>query len=337
MYVIGLDVGGANLKASDGERRSHTQAFALWQRPDRLGSALQELLSNFQRPQHLAVTMTGELADCFSSKSEGVDRILEAVTTAVDVPVHVWQQSSEFVRPEDARAFPMLTAAANWHALATWSGRMTPQGTALLVDVGSTTTDLIPIVDGLPASQGSTDVERLAAGELIYTGVRRTPVCAVTPSVRLHGREIPLAAELFATMHDVALILGTVDEAPSNRDTADGRPATVEHARNRLSRMLCCDRTELTDEDLNEIAREISTAQLGRMQTAFDRVLTGLPHSPSSLLLSGEGERLGRRLIEQTPSLANAVVTSLNETIGSEHSSAACAFALARLGTERIR
>jgi probable H4MPT-linked C1 transfer pathway protein len=337
MRVIGLDVGGANLKASDGERRSLTQAFPLWERPDQLGSALQQLLSNFTRPQHLAVTMTGELADCFATKAEGVRRILESVTDAVDVPLHVWQHSGEFVSPEDATTFPMLTAAANWHALATWAGRMTPRGTALLVDVGSTTTDFVPIVDGLPTTGGTRDVERLAAGELIYSGIRRTPVCAVTPAVNLGGREIPLAAEFFATMHDIALILGTVGEAPSNLDTADGRPATIEHARSRLARMLCCDRSELTDDDLNEIARAVSDAQQQRMLTSLNRLLSALPEPPSSLLLSGEGEPLARRLVEGAATLADTEVISLRDSIGPEHSMAACAFALARLGTERVR
>ena len=337
MRVIGLDIGGANLKASDGERLSAAHAFPLWQAPEQLPEALQSLLSRFTRPQHLAVTMTGELADCFSSKAEGVERILESVTTAVDVPVHVWQRSSEFVSPESARSFPMLTAAANWHALATWAGRMTPQGTALLIDIGSTTSDLIPISDGLPATRGCTDVERLAVGELVYTGVRRTPVCAVARSVRCGDRQIPLAAEFFATMHDVALILGETAEDPTNHDTADGRPVTIESARSRLARMLCCDRTELTDADLDQIAHDVSHAQQDLLAAALDHVLAALPHSPSSLLLSGEGEPLARRLIEEAAALADSEVISLQQTLGPDHSTAACAFALARLGTERIR
>ena len=47
-------------------------------------------------------------------------------------------------------------------------------GDALFVDMGSTTTDIIPIEDGAVANEGYTDAERLLTGELVYTGFTRT-------------------------------------------------------------------------------------------------------------------------------------------------------------------
>lgn len=344
MRVIGLDIGGANLKASDGERRSVSRSFAMWRQPERLADELRDLLGEFERPHHLAVTMTAELADCFATKAEGVDRILTSVEAAVDVPVHVWQRGGEFVSPSDARDLPMLAAAANWHALATWAGRMTPQGTALLIDMGSTTTDIIPIVDGLPATEGGTDIERLRSSELVYTGFRRTPLCAVSRLVVIGaGGIVPLAAELFATMHDVALILGDTEENSADCDTADGRPSTIDHALSRLARMLCCDRTELDDDQLLLIAGELRDTQQRQIGSALRAVIARLPRRaedvrpPMNLLLSGEGERVLRQVIGRTPALLDCETTSLRDTLGPEHSTAACAFALARLGTERIR
>ena len=72
----------------------------------------------------------------------------------------------------------------------------------------ATTADVIPLRGGLPCPRGSTDVHRLLGGELVYTGVRRTPLFAVVPSVPLRGRMCPLAAEFFATMLDAYLVLG---------------------------------------------------------------------------------------------------------------------------------
>src|SRR5436189_45661 len=107
---------------------------------------------------------------------------------------------SVFVDTETARRNHLKVASANWHALATLAGQYMPEGPGLLIDIGSTTTDVIPLLDGIPIPQGMTDPDRLARHELIYTGVRRTPVCAVT-------RE-SVAAELFATTRDVYLVLG---------------------------------------------------------------------------------------------------------------------------------
>src|SRR5205085_10035094 len=134
-----------------------------------------------------------------------------------------------FVNTTQARRDHLKTAGANWLAAATYAGRSATDGGAILIDVGSTTTDIIPIWNGVPCPAARTDWERLKSRELVYTGVRRTPVCALTDG---DG-----AAELFATTLDVYLILGKIPEDSTNLDTADGRPATIDLAHARLARM----------------------------------------------------------------------------------------------------
>jgi probable H4MPT-linked C1 transfer pathway protein len=103
---------------------------------------------------------------------------------------------------------PTLAAASNWHALANFAGRYARVGQAIMIDIGSTTADLIPLVDGQPHSVGKTDPERLLSGELVYSGVERSPVCAVTPTLPLGGQLCPVAHELFATTIDAYVMLG---------------------------------------------------------------------------------------------------------------------------------
>src|SRR5947208_2344005 len=81
--------------------------------------------------------------------------------------------------PDVARRQWLRTAAANWLATAVWAGRFAPEGAALLIDAGSTTTDIVPLWNGRPMPLGLTDPDRLRTGELVYTGARRTPVCAL--------------------------------------------------------------------------------------------------------------------------------------------------------------
>jgi len=335
--VIGLDIGGANLKASDGEHRSLSVPFHLWKQPERLPAALQELLDRFDRCDGIVVTMTGELSDCYATKSEGVTDILAAVThAAAGRPVGVWQTAGEFVDTEVAREFWMLTAAANWHALATWAGRIAPSGAALLIDIGSTTTDIIPLIDGLPLPSGRTDLERLQSGELVYTGVKRTPACAIASCVPFRGSPIPLATELFATTYDMYLLTGELPEDDADTGTADGRSATMAHARDRLGRMLCADRTELTSDEIADIASNLRATHCQRLGEALKSVLHRHQGLCVSVLTSGEGEFLARQLVADTPALKNATFLSLAEMLGPEHSRAACAYALARLGSERL-
>ena len=154
MQIIGLDIGGANLKAAGVDGAAVSSPFAIWREPERLGQELSALLSQLPVADAVAVTMTAELADCFGTKDQGVRRILDAVTdVAAGRPVVVWQTGGEFVSVEDAVEIPRLVAAANWHALATFAGRLTGEGPAVLLDVGTTTTDIIPLADGVPVPQ----------------------------------------------------------------------------------------------------------------------------------------------------------------------------------------
>lgn len=333
---IGLDIGGANLKASDGESRSVARPFSLWKHPERLAAELVDLCQAWPHCDAFAVTMTGELADCFATKSEGVRRILDAVDLlAADRRVLVWQTGSEFMSTDEAREFPRLVAAANWHALATWAGRMAPQGASLLIDIGSTTTDVIPISEGCPAPSGWTDVERLLAGELLYVGLKRTPLCAIARSAPFRGFDCPLAAELFATTLDLALLTGATVEDPDDCDTADGRPATRAAAHARLARMLCCDTEELDLEEARQVALALWDELEQTLSDAATRVVSRMGERPRAVLLSGSGEALARRIVGRNPDLQGADIISLREALGLQHSAAACAFALARLGRER--
>ena len=82
MDVLGLDIGGANLKAAHTHDVARLRPFALWKDPAGLADALRGLLRGWPPFDLLAVTMTGELCDCFESKRQGVAAILDAVEAA---------------------------------------------------------------------------------------------------------------------------------------------------------------------------------------------------------------------------------------------------------------
>src|SRR5580765_5567900 len=146
MEVLGLDIGGANLKAAHSTGVARLEPFPLWKQPAALPEALEGLIKRMPAHDLLAVTMTGELCDCYESKREGVTAILDAVAAgAGGQPTRVWRTAGRLVDLETARATPLQTAAANWLALGTFAGRYAPNGPALVIDIGSTTTDIIPL------------------------------------------------------------------------------------------------------------------------------------------------------------------------------------------------
>jgi probable H4MPT-linked C1 transfer pathway protein len=239
----------------------------------------------------------------------------------------VYRTDGRFVTPAEARTALLLVAAANWLALATFAGRDAPRGPALLIDVGSTTTDIVPLLDGRPVPQGRTDPERLACGELVYTGIRRTPVCAL-----LSG---DVVAEVFATTLDAYLVLGWVDEDPHDRNTADGRPATRAAAHARLARMLCADLETSTEADRRWLAERVNSRQMHILTMALTEVASHLPGPPRTVVLAGEGEVLGSLAVSEQEKFPPCPVVSLGESLGPEISRAACAYALAVLAAEQ--
>ena len=355
MLVLGLDIGGANIKAATADGDCASVAFAIWKNKAGLLQELKRLpFAAGTQPDLVALTMTAELADCFESKAEGIEFIVTTVAMAFpDSVVRVWMTSGEFSEPHDAIELPQLVAAANWHALATWAGRAVPVGPALLIDVGSTTTDVIPLLNGIPCPQGFTDLQRLAYSELVYTGVRRTPICAIVQHVPLLDESqtddidsadtlpIPVASELFATSLDVHLINGNIAVDLHDLNTADNRPATQEAAMNRLAHVVCCDRDEISDVQLSFIARHVADQQVTQIASAvtnrlrYVSDLAGVSPDAVQILFSGSGDWLAEKviancnIIPQQPSIRLRTMFVRNVT------DCACAFAVARLAAER--
>jgi probable H4MPT-linked C1 transfer pathway protein len=324
--VLGLDVGGANLKAAHSSSPTCLLPFDLWKAPAALPEALRKLLRELPAFDLLALTMTGELCDCFASRREGVHAILDAVATvAGSIPVQVWLVEGRFVTLAAARANALTAAAANWQALATFAGRYVPSGPALLIDIGSTTTDIVPLLDGKPVPRGRNDPERLRAQELLYTGARRTPLCALLAE--------EAAAELFATTLDAYLVLELVPEDPTDCGTADGRPATRAAAHARLARMICADLETTTAEERLRLASRCAERQARLVRRSVDAVVQAMVGPPRAVILSGSGEFLARQALALLPAFAGTV-HSLADILGPHKSCAACAHALAVLASE---
>jgi probable H4MPT-linked C1 transfer pathway protein len=335
MSWLALDIGGANLKAADGHGWVRTVPFALWKNPAGLAEALTSLLNAAPSVDQIAVTMTGELCDCFVTKASGVGHIVDAAQTAAGSRnVSVYLLDGRLVSLDEARECPQLAAASNWHALAHFVGRFVENEIAVLVDIGSTTTDIIPLVDGLPHARGSNDTDRLLTGELVYTGVGRSPICAITPWLPWRGKHCPVAAELFATAADAYVLLECIAEQADDTATADGRPLTRPFAHARLARMICCDASDFGAVDALHAAQRVQEAQLLQLERALRQVSDELPRSPTAIVTSGSGEFLARRLVEMAAN--GPALLSLSERLGPAAAVCATAHALAVLSEEGI-
>jgi len=267
---VGLDIGGANLKAAHTSGWSNSVSFAMWREWRTLAVSIAKLLKDCPAFVGVAVTMTGELADCFATRAEGVAIILEQLTSILPAQmVRIYCVDGSWKSVSQSARDPWSVAASNWHGLARFAVRLVGTKSCLLIDTGSTTTDLIPIRDGQVQLEARTDSQRLQAGALVYTGIERSNVAAILPEVTLFGASCPVMNEQFATMRDVYLWLGEVHDEPECCETADSKPATREAARYRLARIIGEDGSTLADSDIDQLAQQIARAQTQLVAKAF--------------------------------------------------------------------
>ncbi len=306
--VIGLDIGGVNTKAvwRDGDAlRTVLRPYDVVRDRDALTAVVRDVVAELtgQPAELTALTMTAELSDEFRTKRDGVGFVLDAVESAVPGRVLVFTTAGELVGVAEARARPLEVAAANWVASALAVAAQHPD--ALMLDVGSTTADVIPIAAGRVAAAGRTDLDRLLAGELVYTGALRTDLAAIAPRVPVRGRWCPVASERFAISADVHLILGHVAPEAYTCPTPDGRPPTVEYARERVARLVCADVEQLGPGEVETIAAHLHAEQVSQIEAAARQVGTRfagatpvVPLGVGAFLARAAAERLGRPVVE---------------------------------------
>ncbi len=294
---VGWDIGGAHLKAArfGGGALSMVVQLPcpLWRGErelDRVWRHAEAALRTDLRAEH-AVTMTGESADCFASREAGVEAIVSTVARCLHKPFKVYAMRSGFIDAGDSAGCFGQVASANWHATAACLGKLL--GNGVLVDIGSTTTDIVPFAAEGATGRGGDDCRRLCSGELVYTGVVRTPVMALAERIWFKGRAWPVVAELFATTADIYRILGMLAEDADQHPACDGGAKTPAASERRLARMFGCD-VDAAD-DWSACARVLADRQVRLIEAAYRRVCGSATVAASAPIVgAGVGRFLAR-------------------------------------------
>ncbi len=210
--------------------------------------------------------MTAELVDAYKTKKEGVLDIAQKSVDSFDVPVGFIGLEG-IVMLSDVLKDPIQVAAANWVATVPLAAKIDPN--CILIDTGSTTTDIIPIKNGRECAAGRSDLQRLKTGELVYSGTLRTNVATLVDKVPLDGTMIRIASELFAVTADVQMVLGNIKEADYTGDTMDGAGKSIEECMTRISRVVCGDMDVLNSDEINVIAEYIYKIQVEKISEAL--------------------------------------------------------------------
>lgn len=300
--TLGWDLGGAHLKAAlvdaDGRAlRVFQQPCPLWRGSAHLEQAIAAVMAGLgDSPLRHTVTMTGELADIFPSRGEGVAHLTQLMADRLgDADLLIYAGRSGLVATHAVLEHLADIASANWHASAAFLAARGAQG--LFIDVGSTTADLVVLHHGQLATRGYSDAERMRYDELVYTGAIRMPVMAVAQQLPFSGEWQRLAAEHFATMADVYRLTGELPESYDMADTADGGEKTPQASARRLARMVGRDLQDAPMPQWRQLAFAVRSQQLHLLQFAVERTLShALLDDEAPLIGAGAGRFLVREL-----------------------------------------
>jgi hypothetical protein len=344
--VLGYDIGGANTKAAFvrtkkgnlKEVKLAVEYFPVWKHPEKLTSVLLKLKERLgaDRLDDLGVTMTAELSDAYQTKREGVHQVLTSVKKAFpNLPIQVLNSDTKLESIDKAELAPLLVAAANWAATGWLVGLSIVDG--VVVDVGSTSASIIPILAGKVAAKGKTDLDKLICGELVYTGSLRTNVAAIVQSIPVKSGVAGVASELFALSADVHLILGNITERQYDYETADGRGKTVPESLARLARVVCADTEMLTTQEIVGMAKYIYDRQVTQVAEGLLKVYSYVKKQTNnevSVVVTGLGKDfIARKAAEK---IGAEPIVDLGTFLPDEVSMATPAFAVALMTASKF-
>ena len=302
--VFGWDVGGAHVKVSMADAAGAVLDVAQWACPlwQGLGHLERTIDLVFERwPEARtdaalhAVTMTGEMVDLFEDRAHGVRAIAAALAQRLGPRLRFYAGDAGWLTAQACADGWRSVASANWLATARWIASRVPN--ALLIDIGSTTTDIIPIAGGCVVALAATDAGRLATGELVYQGVVRTPLCGIAQRIEFAGAAVNVMNEWFATTADIYRLTGELASHYDLYPSADQGPKTEAASRTRLARMIGRDAHEASPDEWRRFALRWRELQLREIGLNLARVTAAHPKLAAAPLVgAGCGRFLAAEL-----------------------------------------
>lgn len=349
MIILGLDVGGANTKAALVNFKnseiidtiSYLEYFPFWEKTlDDILGMFERILKRFSKEKtitskditYISITITAELSDAFQTKREGISTILSALEQIFEKDKMFFiNNECKFLNFYQVKTNQLSIAAANWVSTALFLGNFLPE--CILIDGGSTTIDVIPILNSIPVTKGKDDLTRIINHELIYTGGLRATIPSITHFVPYKEKLVRISFERFALISDIHRILNNITEKEYINDTADNRSKSLNDCYARLSRIICMDIETISKEDLDIIAKYIYEKQIHIISYEIKEFIKELIHrfpqflnNPKFVITGLSADFLIRKALE---GLGYTNISSFREITQIPDNTSSSAFAVA--------
>ncbi len=295
MKIIGWDIGGAHLKAAKidfKKKKTETRQIytPIWENTNNLKKSIKLIKKKFGKCNYHAITMTAELSDIFLNRSTGVKYIINLSSKILENKKIFFYSKKKFVRKKIALQNTHGLNSMNWHATANFVSNFFPN--CILVDIGSTTTDIIPIKNKKIISKGVNDHQRLKSNELIYMGVLRTPIHAVE-------KKKNLIYENFANLSDVYRVLNKIPTNFNLLPTQDNKSKNKHDSARRIARIFGKDYKKAHFLKWKKIAFKIEKKQKEILKKNINKIKNRNFSKEIPILGAGIGEFLLKNIFKK--------------------------------------
>jgi hypothetical protein len=276
--ITGWDIGGANIKAArinynaaEGKIKSiksSSRFFPMWNKEKDPLPVLEEINLELGKSSIYGVTMTAELADRFESKIEGINYIINLFEKNYnDKEIYYYNNNGAAAEKENIIDLAKI-AAANWAVSALFAAQFFDD--FILFDIGSTSTDIIPVISKKIAAEGFTDLERLHSGELIYLGYLRSSLSYLVKKIPYQGKMIDVINEYFANTADLHLLKGIINKNEYTIPTPNSGDKSKKAAAARIARLISLD---LNLSNLKEIELAADYIYQKEIEVIYEKLL----------------------------------------------------------------
>ncbi|WP_423793045.1 (4-{4-[2-(gamma-L-glutamylamino)ethyl]phenoxymethyl}furan-2-yl)methanamine synthase [Methanocaldococcus indicus] len=317
--ILGLDIGGANTKITLLDNNSYhieSKYLPFWKDKEKLKDILKDY-----NPDYVGLVFTAELADCYKTKKEGVLDIITKIKSVFNCPIYILDVNGNFLTPEEAIKNYLNVSASNWVASAKFISEFVKES-CIFVDMGSTTTDIIPIKDKNILAE-KTDLDRLMNNQLLYVGTLRTPLHFLANKIKFRNRLTNISSEYFSITADISLILGKISIDDYTCDTPDNGKKDLDGCLTRLARVLCADRELICDDELIYLAKTFYNKLINLIKEEVDSNIKR--YNIDDIVITGLGEEILK------DALKGYNIVSIKEKYNKEVSLALPSFSVANL------
>jgi len=335
MNIYGIDIGGANIKLCnisliekriDGIKCNTLQFYTI-------GQLLWTIVNNISKPEYIVLSQTiAGSRKHYQSYKEGIKSIIALFN-------NIYSERKTYFVVDDYKLLctqdidsnciePKELTSTNWVGAAyLFVKYFRCISTGMIIDCGTTSTDIIPIIDGkikTLSSRKDPIYYRFATGEFLWSGLLYTPISSICNKILFDGKMLPIKPNSSVTTSDIYLVLDMISKKdfsiPIKENdfvyTHGDHEPSYENSIYKLSNLIGLDLEILTEKDVLSIAQYIYEKHVAQIRLSICKVKKKIEDKfrmkLDTVVLAGMGNKT--IIKEATRNLFSNVIISENET-----------------------